>query len=159
VIGNSLKSSPNFPSPSTGHTPFNVSGAPSSCKLSNNLTRTLRRGAFQLRVTGLFQSQTTMIRLTFCRVRRAATLPRQTLKRSQISILAVVLTKKSLDCYLTPGKSNRTLNHSFCAISDEYCTSPSIYRKTSRICLFQFLSFQTPSIFIFLRCCIASPNG
>ncbi len=104
MIGNSLKLSPNFPPPGTGHTPFSVSGASSSCKLSSNLTRTLRRGAFQLRVIGLFQSQTTMIRLTSCRVRRAATLPRQALKRSQISILAVVSDQEVLRLLPYTGK-------------------------------------------------------
>ena len=92
----------------------------------------------------LSQSQTTMARLTSRNLHRAATLRLRALKRSQIPILAVFRPLKPLGCYLTPGESNRGLNHSCTMISHEHFISWSAHRKTSRMRLLQCSPFRTP---------------
>ena len=112
--------------------------------LQINLTRALRREAFQLHVIGITQLQTTMARLTSCILHRTVTLQIQALKRSQISILVVNRPLKPLGRYLTPGESNRTLNHSYCVVPHEYFISWGIYGKTSHTHFFQFSPFRVP---------------
>ena len=51
---------------------------------------------------------------------------------------------KPLGRYLTPGKSNRALNHSSHAVPDGYFSPPGMYGKTSRTCFFQFSPFRVP---------------
>ena len=116
-----------------------------SWNLQINLTRALRRGAFQPRVIGITQLQTTMARLTSCILHCAVILQIQALKRSQISILVVNRPLKPLGRYLTPGEPNHTLNHSCCVVPHEYFISWGIYGKTSRICFLQSSSFRMPS--------------
>ena len=108
------------------------------------MTRALRRGAFQLRVIGITQSQTTMARLTSCILRCAVTLQIQALKRSQISILVVNRPLKPLGRYLTPGESNHTLNHSYRVVPYEYFISQGICGKTNRLYFLQCSPFRMP---------------
>ena len=115
------------------------------------MTRALRRGAFQLRVIGITQSQTTMARLTSCILHCAVTLQIQDLKRSQISILVVTRPLKPLGRYLTPGESSHTLNHSCCVTPHEHFISWDICRKTSHICFLHFSSFRMPSALTMLH--------
>ena len=122
-----------------------------SWNLQINLTRALRRGAFQPRVIGITQLQTTMARLTSCILHCAVTLQIQALKRSQISILVVNRPLKPLGRYLTPGEPNHTLNHSCCVVPHEYFISWGIYGKTSRICFLQSSSFRMPSTLTMLH--------
>ena len=58
---------------------------------------------------------------------------------------------KPLGRYLTPGESNRTLNHSYCPIPDEYFISPGLRRKTSRTGFLQFSAFRRPSTLTMLH--------
>ena len=115
-----------------------------SWNLQINLTRALRRGAFQPRVIGITQLQTTMARLTSCILHCAVILQIQALKRSQISILVVNRPLKPLGRYLTPGKSNHALNHSFCMIPCRHFIPQGMCGKTNHTLFFQFSPFRMP---------------
>ena len=79
-----------------------------------------------------------------CNVHRAASLPLQILRRSQIPILVVLRRLKPLGRYLTPGKSNHALNHSYSTVPDGHFTPPGLCRKTSHTDFFQCSPFRTP---------------
>ena len=87
-----------------------------------------------------YPAQTTMIRLTSCCFHCAVTLQQQALKRSLISIPVL----KPLGRYLTPGKSNHALNHSFCMIPCRHFIPQGMCGKTNHTLFFQFSPFRMP---------------
>ena len=91
-----------------------------------------------------YQPQTTMARLTSCNVHHAVPLPLQDFRRSQISILVIFRRLKPLGRYLTPGKSNHTLNHSYCMVPDGHFIPSGLCGKTSHTDFFQFSPFRVP---------------